>query len=65
VGPLAAETESALLAAPVPLPPHPTNAIFVISELCPWTTGRATPANALPVANFPEFDRKFLLDIVD
>src|SRR5882672_921640 len=42
-------------AAPVPRPPQPTRAIWMVPLSAPWTCGRATPARAETAASLPVF----------
>src|SRR5438552_16715404 len=48
-------TESASPAAPVPRPPQPTSATWMVLFSAAWTWGRATPARADTAANWPVF----------
>jgi hypothetical protein len=44
---------SASPAAPVPRPPHPTSASWIVESPAAWTVGTATPASAEAAAIWP------------
>ena len=57
-------TDMALAAAPVPRPPQPIRATWIVLSSAAWTRGTAMPASAEAAATRPVFFRNSRRDVL-